>query len=569
MAKSKAKNPANSKAQMLDKIKQWIALHPNWTLTLVTLAALIPFLAKPFNIDDPLFIWTAHQIRAHPDNPYGFDVNWYESSQHMWQLTKNPPLTCYYLALAAAVLGWSEVALHFSLLLPALAVILGTHRLAQKFCRQPILAALTTLFTPVFLIASATIMCDVMMLAFWVWAVVFWIEGMEKINFRTLSAAGLLIALAALTKYFGACLIPLLLTYGVISQRRLGWWAAGMLIPLAVLAVYQVETKIHFGYGLLSDVGTYAIGYRKTHGFSQVANVLTTLTFTGGCLVTPLFFAPLLWRKRTLLTLIASGILISGSILIMGNILKKYELIDQSNRHLVEIQIVFWAIGGICALALVVGEMLVRRDARSWLLTMWVLGTFMFVAFFNWTVNGRSILPMAPATGILIVRCLEQNTLKKWKIRPVNVAFCLGLSGLLALLTAQADFRQAVAVRQCAQQVCARYGTGRETLWFEGHWGFQYYMDKLGALPVAFEHSCAKPGDYVALPANNSNTHPIESQYVSEQMIIVAPSPLILTTMNSAAGSAFYASVLGPLPYSFGSAYSENVSIFRLKFPAN
>ena len=29
-------------------------------------AVFAPFLAKPFNIDDPLFIWVARQIHLHP-----------------------------------------------------------------------------------------------------------------------------------------------------------------------------------------------------------------------------------------------------------------------------------------------------------------------------------------------------------------------------------------------------------------------------------------------------------------------------------------------------------------------
>ena len=59
---------------MLEKTRRWWRAHPNWTLTLATLAALAPFLAKPFNMDDPLFIWAAHQIHLHPADPYGFDV---------------------------------------------------------------------------------------------------------------------------------------------------------------------------------------------------------------------------------------------------------------------------------------------------------------------------------------------------------------------------------------------------------------------------------------------------------------------------------------------------------------
>ncbi len=53
----------------------------------------------------------------------------------MWRVTENPPLASYYLALAAGIFGWSEIALHFAFLLPALAVILGTHRLARHFCQ--------------------------------------------------------------------------------------------------------------------------------------------------------------------------------------------------------------------------------------------------------------------------------------------------------------------------------------------------------------------------------------------------------------------------------------------------
>ena len=79
-------------------------------------------------------------------------------------------------------------------------------------------------------------MCDVLMLAFWVWAVVFWVEGMERDDFWRLPAAGLLIALAALTKYFGACLIPLLAVYGWMKGGALGRdrrWMGGTPLPAA------------------------------------------------------------------------------------------------------------------------------------------------------------------------------------------------------------------------------------------------------------------------------------------------------------------------------------------------
>src|SRR6185437_8465273 len=55
----------------------WFVKHPAWLLALAAALILLPFLGKPFNIDDPLFVWAAQQIHSHPFDPYGFHVNWY------------------------------------------------------------------------------------------------------------------------------------------------------------------------------------------------------------------------------------------------------------------------------------------------------------------------------------------------------------------------------------------------------------------------------------------------------------------------------------------------------------
>ena len=248
----------------MNKISRWFVLHPYWALTLVVLAALGPFLAKPFNLDDPLFIWVAQQIYLHPTNPYGFDVNWAQTVFPMWNCTENPPLACYYLALGAGFFGWSEIGLHFAFVLPALAVICGTHRLARHFCDRPMLAALATLFTPVFLVSSLTVMCDVLMLAFWVWAVVWWVEGMERDDFGRLAVSGLFIALAALTKYYGVCLVPLLGAYGLLIKGRPGRWIDRL----------GAELQIPFVGGTRSQPGRLADQDRVRQGTGTVLQEL-------------------------------------------------------------------------------------------------------------------------------------------------------------------------------------------------------------------------------------------------------------------------------------------------------
>src|SRR6184192_919083 len=79
-----------------------------------TLLCLLPFSGRAFSTDDPLFIWTAQHIVQQPLNPYGFDVNWIRSAAAMSEVTQNPPLTAYYMAGAAKIVGWSERALHLA-----------------------------------------------------------------------------------------------------------------------------------------------------------------------------------------------------------------------------------------------------------------------------------------------------------------------------------------------------------------------------------------------------------------------------------------------------------------------
>jgi 4-amino-4-deoxy-L-arabinose transferase-like glycosyltransferase len=252
----------------------------------------------------------------------------------MWEVTQNPPLACYYLAVAAGVLGWNEIALHAALLLPALAVILGTHRLARSFCGRPMFAAFVTLFAPAFLVSSTTVMCDVLMLAFWVWSVVFWVEGTRRDSPWQLSGAALLIALAALTKYYGACLVPLLAAFSVIRNCRLGSWSACLLIPLAALITYAWITRALYGHALLSDAANYATLPKGTAALlsSKLGAGLTALSFTGGCLAVVTLFAPLLWRFRQLSLLVAGAGLFSVVLLLGGSILKNYGPIHGSSR---------------------------------------------------------------------------------------------------------------------------------------------------------------------------------------------------------------------------------------------
>src|SRR4051812_8510350 len=113
------------------------ATRDAWFAALATIAGLAPFIGKAFHIDEPLFIWMGQQILQHPQDPYGFSVNWYGLHQPIFRVMETPPLACYYTALIGRFLGWSEPAMHFGFLLPAVAAIMGTFFLARRLSASP------------------------------------------------------------------------------------------------------------------------------------------------------------------------------------------------------------------------------------------------------------------------------------------------------------------------------------------------------------------------------------------------------------------------------------------------
>lgn len=546
-------------------IRRWMTRHPYWTLTIITLVLLGPFVAKPFNIDDPLFILAAHQIQHHPTNPYGFTVEWDWRAAPMYKATDNPPLTCYYLAVAAAVVGWSEVALHSVMLLPAVAVILGTYRLARRLCRSPMLATLMVLFTPVFLVSSLTVMCDISMLAFWLWAVIFWIEGTQHNKPGWLWLGALLIVLSELSKYFGVCLVPLLGAYSIASKRSWKQWLPCLLVPPLVLVAYHFGTLALYGHSSFGRALDCAIFTKEQSGWYFLSPVLIALAFTGGCMAMATFFSPFLWGKRTLLIQAGAVVVLLIVVLLKGDIWKISGLVLAERKLSVAVQMGLWAMGGWSLVALAISEMRRHWSPESILLGLWILGTFIFLALLNWTVNARTALPMAPAAGLLIARRLNDRKLVDFDSWSAGIKISLGAGLLVSLAVLQGDYLLAVATRNNAEQVCEEYKSRLNDLWFQGHWGFQYYMNAAGAKALDFKSSPVKTEDIMAVPSNNTNILPPSPKSAVMMEILKMTGPWMVTTCKPEMGAGFYASSFGPLPFVFGAVPPETVSIYLIK----
>ena len=535
---------------------------PQALLALITVAALAPFLNKAFYVDDPLFIWMAQQIVRHPLDPYGFDLNWSSFTQPMSAVMQNPPLCSYYIAAIGSIFGWSEISLHAAFLFWATMSILGTFALAQRICRlerrapaspssqelrprdkranaAPFQAALLTLFTPIFLVSATTVMCDVMMLALWIWALEFWLAGLDRGQWWRFLVSAALISAALLTKYFGIALAPLLAVYTLGRGRRFAIYLAFLLIPLAVISNYELITEEKYGHGLFTAAMMASSLISSATRPSQSAQVLMGLAFGGGCLISASFFAPLGRR----------GILLAGAIVFALSAVA-FKFLIVSWVYLEGNPVAVWLEGGLFVaigvgiLALTVRNLVQQRNADALLLMLWVFGTLAFVMWFNWSITARTLLPMAPAVAILAIAQFERRQKRNWSKYPPLLA-----AAALSILIAVADYHQADCARAAAWLYQQRFGSEADHVRFRGHWGFQYYMERCGAKPFDLNNPVLAHGDILVGSFSDPNlTRILALKVVARDEMIFRPLPFIATS-RIGSGASFYSSFGGPLPW--------------------
>jgi len=542
--------------------ERFTAIPPQVWLVALTFACLALFLDKAVHVDDTLFLRAAQQIQKHPADFYGFRMNWFGTTRQMTDNFDNPPLACYYIALVAAAAGWSEPILHLAFALPALMAILGIFSLAKHHCSRPYIAAAVALLTPVFLISATTLMSDVLLLAFWVWALFFFERGLQEDRFSAFLLSGLLAGMAVLSKFSGLALLPLMAVYGFHRKRRGGWWLIALAVPLLFAAACEWTTFSLYGKGLfLTAAGVSSKA--RVHGGSLLERGIVGLSFVGGCFLPLLLFIPYLWSVKKILI----GLCLMLPCLLVFPRLGKYSLlwgIDGTPDWFLFVQSTLFVIGGMHVLLLAVSNFWQHRSSSSLLLLLWILGIFVFATGLNWTLNGRSILPMLPAVGILIARRLEEQLTPATAGRHWRSLWPLLPATALSLLLVKADSDLAATGRDAAANLCARYLGPANTLWFEGHWGFQYYMEERGAKPLERDFALPRKGDIIVVPSEAVNIFDLSTDFVRLISTLEYRPNVRCSTMSLSAGAGFYAATAGPFPFSAGRIDPERYYVFEV-----
>jgi hypothetical protein len=381
-------------------------VHPLIPVLIGLLLVLLCFAKKAIHIDDPLYIWTAEQIRKKPLDFYGFDVNWFGTLTPMYESNYNPPFCAYYLALIMVLFGSSELALHTGFCLPTLMLVVGIYLLAKPICKRPILAVFLTILSPIFLVSATTLMCDVPMLMWWVWSIVFWRKGLEG-NRWLLLVGGLLAGLAILTKYNAILLLPILALMAIQDARGWRWSVMGLMIPLGMLLAYERYTASLYGKGLF-QMASGGVGAKHQATLASLGfHTVTCLAFLGAGVSTVSLTALRAWSWKAISTAIGGALLLALGISILNEGDGSAGGTSEHWKVPVVLQVVAWGVLGLGVLATYLRACWSWRDRKSAWLSCWIGSGILYSTLVNWMVSGRSLLPIVPACAIMAARWID------------------------------------------------------------------------------------------------------------------------------------------------------------------
>jgi hypothetical protein len=512
---------------------------PPWR-SLLLLACLYVLLdcAKPLVIDDTAYAYDAHQIAWHPLDPYGHAIMWWDRPYTANEILAPPVLPSWW-AVGVRLFGESPPLWKLWLLPVSLLFVWALHDLFRRFARGlEVPLTWMTVLSPVFL-PGLNLMLDVPALALSLTAVILFLRACDRDALVLAALAGLVAGVAAQTKYTGFLAPAAMLLYALLHGKLRLW-------PVAVVPAVQVFVSWEFLTALLYGQSHFLSALRdSSQPLLQKAGLWAPLLGILGTVAAPVFLlglAALRARAPVLVLGALLALLACGATACLGGTVR-LEQAPFAPAGLLPLEfplevVVFVMLGllGCLVLALVAARLcrLPPSHVPWWRRWQAHRDRYFLVLWLGLEVAGFFALTPFPAVrrvfGVVVVAALLAGRLASRTCRAPGrarlVHAVVGFSAALGLGFAALDFWEGWTEKALAESaaVVVRAQHDGGTVWFVGHWGFQYYAEQQGMRPVIPswqryegerdyvplpEASHFKEGDWLVIPDGRVTQQPL------------------------------------------------------------
>jgi len=440
---------------------------------------------KPAVVDDTAYLLFARHLSQHPADPYGFEMFWNAAPEPAMGVLM-PPVLPYWLGLGIAIFGEHLFLLKLWLFPFALILCRSTAWHVARFAPgQERTGLIVVALSPAVLVLF-NFMLDVPALALGMAALRLFIGGCDRRRILPILASGLVAGLAMQTKY-SLLVLPVVFVWYAMLHRR--WVAAIIGVSVAAGAFWAWE------YWLIQKYGHSHFWVNAKGDRDEALNLADALD-TRLSLVQPLLgqFGGLMLGVSLWLASAFRPRVALGTALVCAGFLIPIFLVSLSEWHGALLTFQIFGALILCNFWCATWKML--RDAEwsdSVFLIGWVLLEAAGALGLSPFPAARRMLGVCFAMSLLGVRAVGVSGVSLRPATAGSVAFSL-LFFAVDCWDAQPEKILAARAAEIARPVPG------ETIWFNGHWGFQYYCDLVGMQPVVPGQSTLQPGDWLIYP---------------------------------------------------------------------
>ncbi len=501
---------------------------------------LLPFLNKPFTIDDALFLREAKHALVDPLHPADFEQVWNAGDrQKLSQYLVGGTLPAYVLAPVAA-LGNREWVAHLYQLLLLCGFLLATVSVARRLGCSRIEANIVGLLVaanPVTLAMAATCMPDIMAMTFGMWGMDRVLAFREQRQWLAGVAAGILLAAALLCRVSTA---PLLLVAAMFLWPDAWKSALKNFWPVALAAVLAtIGLLLNRGPAANATVG--GAFQALTSAANVPRNLIGFLSYQA--LTGPILLYALLSQGRKFAGIVAAiaGVGIALSLIFDSPNLSQY------------------AIPAALALCFIIACVKVS-DARATLpLVVWLGAGLVALPYVH--MAAKYLLPCVPAAALLIVMHAARVRQQRYSL---TVAILVAAGWICGAFIVVGDTTLATSQREAVNRMVTPRVRRGIHVWAGGQWAFLAYAEDAGAKALANTPPLPQPGDEIVISRLDYygmlNRLPIHKELLNTQF----DRRCGVFVLNRRFHAGFYSIRFGYLPFAIGCGELNAYDLYRV-----